>query len=91
MRKQVFIANIAWSATEDDIRAAFEDKGFAVEEVRIMKDHETQRSKGFGFVTLDMKTDTFSVVEQMHGQMVCGRKLSVEHAKGEKERAAKST
>lgn len=86
---QAFVANIPWTATEDDLRNAFETQGIAVEDVRILKDVDG-RSKGFGFVTMDERTKIENVIDRMNGHPMGNRPLIVEPAKGGQKRAIRS-
>lgn len=80
-RVQVFVANIAWKSTEDDIRQLFEENGERVESVRIMT--ENGKSKGFGFVTFaDGRVDVDQVIQRMNGKELGGRNLLVQRARG---------
>jgi RNA recognition motif-containing protein len=85
-RVQVFVANIPWASSEDDIRKLFEDNGEQVENVRIMTGDD-KRSRGFGFVTFsDARVNVPQVIEKMNGKELAGRALVVEHAKGNQKR-----
>ncbi len=79
--KQVFVGNLAWAADEDDVREAFEAQDVSVDDVRVMKD-ETGKARGFGFVTLDARSDPDTVIERMNGVNVKGREIRVDHARG---------
>jgi RNA recognition motif-containing protein len=81
-RTQVFVANIAWKSTEDDIRRLFEDEGEQIDNVRIMT-ADDGRSRGFGFVTFaNDRVNVPQVIAKMNGKELGGRQLVVEHAKG---------
>lgn len=75
--QDVFVGNLEWGITEDELRQAFEDAGFEVTKSRIMIDSETKRSKGYGFVTI-VDGDLEAVIERMNGFELAGRKLGVE-------------
>lgn len=81
---QIFVGNIPWSSTEDDVRELFEQERFKVEDVRFIKDAETGRSKGYGFVTVPGHVDDGMIVATMNGRPLGGRTLVVERAKGTK-------
>ena len=53
---QIFVSNLAWATTEDELRQLFEAYGH-VEQVRIITDPETGRSRGFGFVEMPDATE----------------------------------
>lgn len=84
---QVFVANLAWKSTEDDVRRLFEDEGEQVEHVRIMTNPDDGRSRGFGFVTFSNdRVNIPQIIEKMKGKELDGRSLVVEHAKGNAKR-----
>jgi len=89
--RQVFVGNIAWKATEDDIRNAFEGKGIVVEDVRVMKEKSGQ-SKGFAFVRFDDETNLEHVIDTMNGLPLRGRPIDVQltRPRGETKRGARS-
>lgn len=82
MGKQVFVGNLDYKATEDDLRDAFEAEGFPVDEARVVRDMDTGLSRGFGFVTIGDTAKVELVVERMNGMKVQSRKISVEQARG---------
>lgn len=81
MAVQLFIGNISFKATEEDVRDFFESRGFAVESVKFITDRETGRSKGFGFVTFPDRTDRQTIIAATHNQELIGRPLAVEMPK----------
>ncbi len=84
---QVFVANIAWKSTEDDIRNLFEQAGEQVDSVRIMVG-EDGRSRGFGFVSFSNRSvNVDQVIAKMNGVDLDGRKLAVQPARGNVKRA----
>lgn len=89
MGKQVFVGNIDWSATDDDIRQAFEASRLDVHTVRLMREEDTGRSRGFAFVTLGESTDPETAIEHMTGIDVCGRPIRVDYVKEVKSRTAR--
>lgn len=85
-RPQVFVANIAWKSTEDDVRRLFEEAGEQVENVRILT-QDDGRSKGFGFVTFsNARVNIPQIIDKMNGKELDGRKLTVQQAKGTSKR-----
>lgn len=79
--KQVFVGNLEWETTEDELRRLFEDAAFEVTRARVMKDVDTGKGRGFGFIDLDDAVDLAVVVDRMHGMPLRGRKIGVEVAK----------
>ena len=80
MSKKLFVGNVAWSATEDDLRNLFSQQG-EVEDLIILKDKFTNRSKGFGFVTYANEDDANNAVSELNGFNLNGRNLVVNEAR----------
>jgi len=76
--KQLFVANIPWDATEQDLQNLFQKYGNVVS-VKVMKDLLTGRSRGFGFVTLEA-ADIDKVVAETSNTEFKGRQLKVDKA-----------
>ena len=79
MSKKLFVGNLSFQTTENDISDAFAQFG-AVEAVSIITDRDTGRSKGFGFVTMS-EEDADKAIAQMNGTQLDGRALTVNEAK----------
>lgn len=80
MSKKLYVGNIEWSVTEEQLKEGFAEFG-EVEEVIIIKDKMTGRSKGFGFVTFVNDEDADKAVEGTHGAELNGRELTVNVAR----------
>lgn len=80
MSKKLFVGNVAWSASEDDLRNLFSQQG-EIEDLVILKDKFTQRSKGFGFVTFADAEDANNAVSELNGYNLNGRNLVVNEAR----------
>ena len=76
MASKLYVGNLSWSASEDDLKAHFEKVG-AVEEAIIVNDRDTGRSRGFGFVTMENAQEA---IQQLNGQDFQGRPLKVNEA-----------
>ena len=79
MSKKLFVGNLSFQTTENDITDAFAHCG-AVEAVSIITDRDTGRSKGFGFVTMS-EEDAAKAIAQLNGSQLDGRALTVNEAK----------
>jgi RNA recognition motif-containing protein len=79
MPKKMFVGNLSFQTTEDDLRTAFEEFG-TVESVAIITDRDTGRSKGFGFVEM-AEEEADKAIAQMSGAQLNGRALTVNEAK----------
>jgi RNA recognition motif-containing protein len=85
MGNKLYVGNLSFSSTEDSLREAFEAHG-AVQEVRVITDRMTGRSRGFGFVTMASSEDAARAIEKMNGAMLDGRALRVNEAEQKTER-----
>jgi RNA recognition motif-containing protein len=79
MSKKLFVGNLSFQMTENDVTDAFAHCG-TVEAVSIIIDRETGRSKGFGFVTMS-EEDADKAIAQLNGSQLGGRALTVNEAK----------
>ena len=78
MGKKLFVGNLSFQSTDDDLQVAFEQYG-EVEDCKIILDRETGRSRGFGFVTFCSEEDAEKALS-MDGQELGGRNLRVNFA-----------
>ncbi|KAF9162302.1 hypothetical protein DFQ26_003693 [Actinomortierella ambigua] len=83
---KLFVGNLSWHTTDDTLREAFEVYGH-VTDVIVMRDRDTGRSRGFGFVTLDNQTDAEKAIDQLNGVELDGRAIKVNLAIQRSERS----
>jgi RNA recognition motif-containing protein len=83
MSKNLYVGNLSFEATEADLSEAFGAHG-TVTKASIVKDRETSRSRGFGFVEMSDGGD--KAIQAMNGAMWQGRTLTVNEAKPREER-----
>ena len=76
----IYVGNLAYSATEDELRSAFGAFG-QVTSVKIVRDRETGRSRGFAFVEMEDGEGAQNAVAQMNGRDLNGRNLVVNEAR----------
>jgi RNA recognition motif-containing protein len=76
----IYVSNINFRASEQDLQTAFEKYG-EVSSVKIIKDKETRRSKGFGFVEMPDDNAAKSAIEGLNGYLLLDRNLRVNEAK----------
>ena len=79
MSKNIYVGNLPWSATEDELRDLFAQYG-NVESAKIIMDRETGRSRGFGFVEMDSEAGE-SAIAALNGKEMGGRPLRVNEAR----------
>jgi RNA recognition motif-containing protein len=80
-QNRLYIGNLDYGATEEDITQAFSEKGIDAKEVRIIKDKFSGRSKGFGFAEVDTAEKIQEAISALDGQDLKGRRLRVSQAK----------
>lgn len=77
---KVYVGNLPFSVSDEDLRAMFSEFGEITEAV-LIKDKFSGRSKGFGFVTFSSDESANSAISKMNGKEVQGRELKVTEAK----------
>ncbi|HET6327657.1 MAG TPA: RNA-binding protein [Planctomycetaceae bacterium] len=82
MRKNLYVGNLPYDTTADDLREAFSQFG-TVSKTQVISDRETGRSRGFGFVEVEDGADV--AIESMNGKDFQGRRLTVNEAKSRTE------
>ena len=85
MSKKLFVGNIDWNSSEDDLQSMFSPYG-EIEEVVIIKDKYTNRSKGFGFITFSDDADADKAVAELNGYKLNNREIVVNEARPPKQR-----
>lgn len=85
-KTKVYVGNLEYSVTEDDLKSFFEEKGITPKEITVIKDKYTGRSKGFGFVEVGSEEEIQKAVETLNDQDLKGRKLKVSKARKPRER-----
>jgi RNA recognition motif-containing protein len=83
----IFVGNLSYNTTEDMLRKVFEAHG-AVTAVRVIKDRETGKSRGFGFVEMANDEEARKAIAAADGQDCDGRPLRVNEAKPKEDRGA---
>ena len=81
----IYVGNLSYEATEDDIRTAFEQYG-QVSSVNIIQDRETGRSRGFAFVEMSDGTEAKQAIEKLDLTDIAGRRVTVNEARPRQER-----
>ena len=76
----IYIGNLSYEVTEEDLKQAFEDFG-QVESVKIITDKYSGQSKGFGFVEMPAKAEGQSAIDGLNGKELKGRTLNVNEAR----------
>ena len=84
MGTNIYVGNIAFSSTEDELRELFARHG-AVRSVKLINDRVTGKPRGFGFVEMEDDAGANAAIEALNGAEVGGRQLRVSSAR-ERER-----
>jgi RNA recognition motif-containing protein len=84
--KNIYVGNLAFSTTEDAVRAAFEAYG-KVERVSLVRDRETGQPRGFGFVEMENDGEAERAIAATNGMNLDGRTLNVNEARPREPRA----
>ncbi|SMP39181.1 RNA recognition motif domain-containing protein [Desulfonatronum lacustre] len=85
MDNKLYVGNLSYSTTEDDLHALFSDAG-SVQSVAVIKDRDSGRSKGFGFVEMSSDEDAQKAIDLFHGTDYQGRPLTVNVARPREDR-----
>ena len=86
MKNKLFVGGLAWATTDSTLRAASEPYG-QVEEVKVIMDRDSGRSKGFGFVTFSTDEAAAKCKSEMDGQVIDGRPVKVDFPREREERS----
>jgi RNA recognition motif-containing protein len=85
MAKNIYVGNLVWDATPDDLLALFQEHG-KVTRAQVIMDRETGRSRGFGFVEMENDAEAQKAIEELNGFDYKGRPLTVNEARPREER-----
>jgi len=86
MNTKLFVGNLSFNTTENDLQDAFAAHG-VVTETNVMMDRSTGRPRGFAFVTMGSPEDAQKAITAMNGATLDGRNLTVNEARPKEERA----
>lgn len=85
MEKKLYVGNMSYNTTEQDLRALFGQAG-TVENVDLIKDRETGRSKGFAFVEMSAQEEAEKAIRMFNGSTLDNRELRVNLARPKEEK-----
>lgn len=80
---KLYVGNLPWSIRNDNLKELFGKYG--AEDAMVITDRRTNRSKGFGFVTIPDEAEAKKAISEMNDSEVEGRKLTVNEAKPREE------
>jgi RNA recognition motif-containing protein len=84
----IYVGNLAYSVTEDELRTAFAEFG-EVRSVNLIIDRSTGQSKGFGFVEMADSSAADEAIRSLNGKPLNGRSIKVNEAKPREQRPAR--
>ncbi|KAJ7039238.1 hypothetical protein C8F04DRAFT_322477 [Mycena alexandri] len=73
---KVYVGNLSWNTNDDSLKNAFSEFGNVVDSI-VMKDRETGRSRGFGFVTFNSPQEAEAAINGLNEQDLDGRRVKV--------------
>ncbi|KAG4072476.1 hypothetical protein HA402_004408 [Bradysia odoriphaga] len=73
---KVYVGNLSWNTTDDTLREAFASYGQVLDAI-VMRDRDTGRSRGFGFVTMATEDEAKAAIEALNEQELDGRRVKV--------------
>ena len=85
MSKKLYVGNLAFQTTTQDLEQLFAQAG-SVQSAQIIEDRDTGRSKGFAFVEMSTEDEAAAAIEQFNGKEVSGRALKVNEARPKENR-----
>src|ERR1700752_430810 len=88
MAKNIYVGNLVWDCTADDLLGLFQAHG-QVARAQVITDRETGRSRGFGFVEMDNDAEAQKAIEALNGTSFHGRPLTVNEAKPREDRGGR--
>jgi RNA recognition motif-containing protein len=84
---KLFVGNIPFSMSEEDLRETFEEFGSMIS-CKLIKDAETGRSRGFGFIEYSSKEEAEAAIENLNETEVQGKRLVVNEARPQEKRGS---
>lgn len=85
MSQKIYVGNLGFSVTNEDLQSKFEQYG-SVTSAKIITDRDTGRSKGFGFVEMSDKSEASEAISSLNGSEWAGRNMNVSEAKPQEPR-----
>jgi len=86
METKIYVGNLSYTSTEDDLRTLFSQAG-TVKSIEIIKDRRTGRSKGFGFVEMENQAEAEKAISLFNQTQLDERVLTINFARPKEERS----
>ena len=87
MASKLYVGNLSFDTTDQELEQSFSEHGEVVS-ATVVRDRDTDRSRGFGFVEFAQEADAQKAKEAMNGKELSGRALKVDDAKPPRERSS---
>lgn len=84
MAKQIYVGNLSYNMTDEELKGLFDQHG-EVLSVKIIRYPDTKRSKGFGFVEMANDNEAETAIEELNGTEFLGRNLKINIARPKRE------
>lgn len=88
MNKKLYVGNLNYNATQEDLRKLFTEVGQVVA-VNVIMDRETGRSKGFAFVEMESEEEAQAAIERLSNRQFQGRALRISEAQPPRDRSSR--
>ena len=88
MESKLYVGNLSYDTTEEQLRELFSQAG-AIKEIAMIMDRDTQRPKGFGFVEMTTQVEAQKAIEMFNEHELDGRRMSVNFARPKEERGSR--
>jgi len=85
---KIFVGNLSWDVADKDLMELFSAYG-NVSEASALKDRDTGKSRGFGFVTMENDEEAKAAIDALNGKELMGRPLTVNEARPREEGASR--
>ena len=86
----MYVSNLSFHVSDEDLKQLFEPFG-AVSSAKVITDRETGRSRGFGFVEMEVEAKASKAMSALHSKEVSGRAISVSQAREKEPRSNNSS
>ena len=85
MESKLYVGNLSYDTTEDQLRELFGQAG-SIKEIALIMDRDTRRPKGFGFVEMETQAEAAKAIQMFSDYELDGRRLTVNMARPREER-----
>ncbi len=86
MESKLYVGNLSYNVTEEQLRALFSQAG-EIKEIALIMDRDTKRPKGFGFVEMTTQVEAQKAIEMFNEHEMDGRRLAVNFARPKEDRS----